>query len=262
MASKSVVLAITDGLARLTLNRPEQGNPFDGEFCSDFCDAVNDLAARSDVRSVLLLASGRFFSVGGDIEQFSRHLDILPKMILTWTADLHMGLARLAFLDAPIVACVHATAMGGAVALIANSDLVFGARSARFGAGYPQIGYSCDAGASFGLASRMGLARARRFLLLNEMLDAEAAAQAGLIDYVVDDAEVVAQAESAALRFSQGPTRAYGEIRRLLRRAFGQPYEAQLEDEARGLARAAATLDAREGITAFLQKRPPQFTGR
>jgi 2-(1,2-epoxy-1,2-dihydrophenyl)acetyl-CoA isomerase len=255
-------LAVVDGIARLTLNQSERGNPIDAHFCADICSVANELAERSDLRAILLSASGQFFSVGGDIEMFSRNLDTLPRKLREWTAGLHMGLARLMRLDAPIVACVHATAMGGSVAIISNCDVVVAARTARFGAGYPQIGYSCDAGASFGLASRMGLARARRFLLLNEMLDSEQAASVGLVDFVVEDASVAAEAEKLVVKLSKGPTRAYGEVRRVFSTALGQPFEAQLEDEAQGLARAGAAADAREGITAFVQKRKPDFRGR
>lgn len=262
MSYESIELTVSDGLARLTINQPELGNPFNAIFCAEVGAVANELATRRDVRAVLLTAKGKFFSVGGDIQMFSQNLDVLPGKIREWTAGLHMGLARLARLDAPIVAAVHATAMGGAVALVANCDLVYAGTSARFGAAYSQIGYSCDAGASFGLASRMGLARARRFLLLAEMLKAEEAAQAGLVDYLVDDASLMAEAEKAAIKLSQGPTRAYGELRRVFSRALGQPFEAQLEDEAQGLSRVAASADAREGILAFVEKRKPKFQGR
>jgi len=259
---ESIDLRVNDGLASLTLNQAAQGNPFNASLCADIAAVANELAGRSDVRAILLKANGRFFSVGGDIGMFAQNLDTLPNKIREWTTNLHMGMARLARLNAPIVACVHATAMGGAVALVANCDLVFAGRSARFGAAYPQIGYSCDAGASFGLASRMGLARARRFLILCETLSADEAAQVGLVDHVVDDAALEAAAQQAAIKLSKGPTRAYGEIRRLFSRALGQPFEAQLEDEAQALARTASTADAREGISAFVEKRKPNFQGR
>ena len=262
MSYVSLELTITDGLARLVMNQPDQGNPFNAELCADLCAVANELAGRDDLRAVLLSARGRFFSVGGDIQMFAQTLDNLPSKIREWTSGLHMGMARLARLDAPIVACVHATCMGGAVALAANCDLVFSARSARFGAAYPQIGYSCDAGATFGLASRVGLSRARRFLLLNEMLDAEEAARIGLVDYVHDDDAVAAEAEKAAIKLAQGPTRAYGAIRHLLSRSLGQPFESQLEDEAQALIRVSASADAREGILAFAEKRKPRFQGR
>jgi 2-(1,2-epoxy-1,2-dihydrophenyl)acetyl-CoA isomerase len=262
MSYQSFELSVEAGLARLTLAQPEAGNPFNAQFCAEFSQVANELAGIPQLRAVLLSAQGRFFSVGGDIRMFAQGLEQLPNSIREWTAGLHMGMARLRRLDAPIVVAVQGTAMGGGVALISNADLVYSARSAKFGAAYPQIGYSCDAGASFGLASRMGIARARRFMLFNEMLSAEQAAATGLVDFVVDDAALMETATQAALELSRGPTRAYGEIRRLINRALAQPFEAQLEDEAQGLARAAATLDAREGITAFVEKRPAQFTGQ
>jgi 2-(1,2-epoxy-1,2-dihydrophenyl)acetyl-CoA isomerase len=262
MSYKSIDLQVIEGLAHVALNQPDAGNPFNKAFCEEWAQVANEIAGRSDIRAILLKANGKFFSVGGDISMFSRSLDKLPCHIREWTAALHMGVARMARMDAPIVAAVHATAMGGAVALISGCDLIYCARSARLGSAYSQIGYSCDAGASFTLASRMGLARARRFVLLAEMLDAEEAARAGLVDFVVDDHAVLAEAERAARRLADGPTRAYGEIRRLFLKALGQPLESQLEDEAQGLSRIAGTDDAREGITAFVEKRKAFFHGR
>ena len=262
MSYESLELKIEDGLARLSLNQPEIGNPFNAPFCAEWAEVANEISARRDVRAVLITGRGKFFSVGGDIQMFSQNLDVLPDKIREWTAGLHMGAARFARLDAPIIAAVHSTCMGGACALIANADLVYSGRSARFGGAYSQIGYSCDAGASFGLSSRMGLARARRFLLLAEMLDAEQAAEVGLVDHVVDDAVLMAEAEKMAIKLSRGPTRAYGEIRRIFSRSLGQPFESQLEDEAQGLIRAASSSDAREGIMAFVEKRKPSFQGR
>jgi 2-(1,2-epoxy-1,2-dihydrophenyl)acetyl-CoA isomerase len=262
MTYQSIELSVADGLARVVLNQPDEGNPFNATFCSEWAAVANELAGRKDVRAVLITARGKFFSVGGDIGMFAKNLDELPNCIREWTAGLHMGAARFARLDAPIVVAVHATCMGGACALVANSDLVYAAKSARFGAAYSQIGYSCDAGASFGLSSRLGIARARRFILLAEMLEAPEAGRIGLVDHVVDDAVLMEEAERAAIRLSRGPTRAYGEIRRLFARSLGQPYEAQLEDEAQALTRAASTQDAREGITAFVEKRKAQFKGQ
>ncbi|HEX5804888.1 MAG TPA: enoyl-CoA hydratase-related protein [Macromonas sp.] len=262
MAYSSIQLDVTDGLARVVLNQPALGNPFNESFCDDWLTLSNELSSRTDVRAVLITANGKFFSVGGDIGMFADNLDELPRLIKKWTSTLHVGIARMARLDAPIICAVHASAMGGAVALIAGTDLVYAARSAVLGSAYAGIGYSCDAGASFALASRMGLARARRFVLLAENLKAEQAQAAGLVDFVCDDADVLTQAEAMAKRLANGPTRAYGEIRRLFKSALNQGFEAQLEDEAQALSRVAGSPDAREGITAFVQKRKPQFRGQ
>ncbi|HEX5806987.1 MAG TPA: enoyl-CoA hydratase-related protein [Macromonas sp.] len=262
MSYSSIQLTVTDGLARVVLDQAALGNPFNEAFCNDWVALANELTSRDDVRAVLITANGRFFSVGGDIAMFQNNLDELPKLIKKWTATLHMGIARMARLNAPIVTAVHASAMGGAVALVASSDVVFAARSAVLGSAYAGIGYCCDAGASIALSQRMGVARARRYLLLAENLKAEQAQDAGLVDFVCDDADVAAQAEALAKRLAHGPTRAYGAIRTLFKTALSQGLEAQLEDEAQSLSRIAGTADAREGIVAFVEKRKPQFRGQ
>jgi 2-(1,2-epoxy-1,2-dihydrophenyl)acetyl-CoA isomerase len=193
---------------------------------------------------------------------FAQDLEHAAETVLRETRQLHMGIARLLRLDAPIVACVHGAAMGGAVAVVANCDVVVAADSAKFGAAYSHIGFTCDLGASTGLAARMGLARARRYLLLGETLDARAACEAGLADEVVDDGQVMAAAESRARMLSIGPTRVYGEVRRLLAHAWSRPFEALQEDEAQALATIAGTADAQEGIRAAKDGRVPRFLGR
>jgi 2-(1,2-epoxy-1,2-dihydrophenyl)acetyl-CoA isomerase len=259
---KSIDLSVTEGVARLTLNQPELGNPFNAAFCEELAHVANALSGRNDLRAVLITGRGKFFSVGGDIRMFADDLDNLPDNIRTWTAGLHMGIARLQRLNAPLIASVHATCMGGGVALIAGCDMVLAGKSARFGAAYPQIGYTCDAGASFVLSARLGIARTRRFFLFNEMLDAQTAAGIGLIDQLVDDAVLAEETEKVVRQLASGPTRAFGAVRKLVNQSLRQPFEAQLEDEAQALVTVAGSADAREGITAFVEKRKPKFQGK
>lgn len=262
MSYESIDLQVEEGVARVVLNQPDIGNPFNEAFCREWAEVANELSERRDVRAVLISGRGKFFSVGGDIAMFARNLDELPARIKQWTVGLHMGVARFARLDAPVVAAVHATAMGGAVGMIAGCDVVYAARGASFGAAYSSIGYSVDAGSSHTLSARMGLARARRYVLCAEMLKADEAAAAGLVDFVVDDDAVLVEAEKMARRLAQGPTRAYGEIRSLFKNGMARPFEAQLEDEAQSIARMGATADAREGIMSFVEKRKPVFRGQ
>lgn len=261
-AYETLELRVSQGLARLTLDDPDHGNAVTPAFCRDFAHAVDRLTNDDSVRAVLLDARGRYFSVGGDVRMFAHHEHGMPAAVRSGTFGLHTAIARLARIDAPVIAAVHGAAMGGAVGLIANTDLVVAGRSATFGAAYAKIGFSLDMGASFALASRMGLARARRFLLLGEVLDAASAERVGLVDELVDDSDVADTALDIATRLAAGPTRAYGEVRRLLQRVFSTPFESQLEDEAAAFARVVGTEDAREGVTAFLEKRRPEFRGR
>lgn len=249
------------GLARLTFIQPTRGNPIDGTFCAEFCDVANELSSDASVRAVFVTAEGRNFSFGGDIAMFLKDLDNLPVQIRRWTADLHVGIARMQRMDAPIVAAVQGICAGGMAGMIAGADIIVAETGTRFVAAYAGIGYCCDAGSSVMLSRRMGLSRARKYLLLNETLDAQTALAAGLVDEVVAADALNARAEAIALQLAAGPTIAYGEIRRLLVSAASEPLDSQLEREAQALARVAGTVDAREGLTAFGEKRAAKFGG-
>jgi 2-(1,2-epoxy-1,2-dihydrophenyl)acetyl-CoA isomerase len=262
MSFAAMRLEIADGLARLVFTDAVRGNPIDAIFCAEICEAAIQLSVNSAVRCVLITAEGEAFSYGGDIGAFVSDLDGLPANIKRWTTTLHSAIARLQRMDAPVVAAVHGVCAGGMSAFVAGSDIVVAADNARFVAAYAGIGYNCDAGSSIMYSRRMGAGRARKFLLLNETLDAPRALAAGLVDEVVARDQLMARAEAMALQLANGPTKAFGEIRRLMTSVEDQPLEAQLELEAQALSRTAATADAREGLTAFAEKRRPMFKGR
>ncbi len=248
-------------LARLTFIQPERGNPIDGTFCAEFCDVANELSGDASVRAVLITAEGKNFSFGGDVTMLAANLAKLPLMIKHWTADLHMGIARMQQMNAPIVAAVHGICAGGMSALVAGSDILVAEPGTRFLAAFAGIGFSNDTGSSIMYTRRMGIARARRFLLLNETLDAQAALAAGLADEISPAEELASRAEAIARQLAAGPTKAFGEMRRLFSTVEDQPLAAQLELEAQALSRISGTADAREGLTAFVEKRKPQFRG-
>lgn len=262
MAFTQLSLTAENGLARLTLNNAGKGNPIDAVLCAEVCEAAILLSEDPSVRAVLFTAEGNAFSYGGDISAFIGDLGSLPKNIKRWTATLHSGLARLQRMDPPIVAAVQGVCAGGMVGVIAGADIVVAAEDARFVAAFAGIGFSNDSGSSVMYARRMGIARARKFLLLNETLDAHEALAIGLVDEVVPIDRAKDRAEEIATRLAAGPTKAFGEIRRLFASVEDQPLEAQLELEAQALARCAGTEDAREAILAFTEKRKPVFKGR
>lgn len=262
MAYCGLTLDVTGGVAKLTFNQPARGNPIDAILCADLSEAAIELSERGDVRCVLISAEGKAFSYGGDINAFVGDLPGLPANIKRWTTGLHSAIARLQRMDAPIVAAVHGVCAGGMSGFVAGADIVIAAADAKFVAAYAGIGFSCDAGSSVMYTRRMGLGRARKFLLLNETLSASEALAVGLVDEVAAVEVFLARAEAVAASLAAGPTHAFGEMRRLLLSAQHQPLEAQLELEAQALARTAGTADAHEGLTAFSQQRKPTFTGR
>lgn len=262
MTFTQLSLAVDEGLARLTLTNPVKGNPIDAVLCAEVCEAAILLSEDPGVRAVLFTAEGKAFSFGGDISAFIGDLDSLPKNIKRWTASLHSGLARLQRMDAPVVAAVQGVCAGGMVGVIAGADIVVAAEDARFVAAFAGIGFSNDSGSSVMFTRRMGIARARKFLLLNETLSAQEALAIGLVDEVVPADQVKARGEEIATQLAAGPTKAFGEMRRLFISVEDQPLEAQLELEAQALARCAGTEDAREALFAFTEKRKPVFKGR
>jgi 2-(1,2-epoxy-1,2-dihydrophenyl)acetyl-CoA isomerase len=259
---RAMQLDVRDSIAHLTFTNAARGNPIDGVFCAELRAVSLELAHHQAVRAVLIKAEGKMFSVGGDINAFTADLDALPRSIAVWANDLHDGIARLQRIDAPLVAAVHGVCVGGMTAFVAGADFVVASTDAKFVAGYANIGYSCDAGASIMLSRRMGYARARRYLMLGEILDPKAAFDCGLVDEVVEPDTLAARAEEMAAQLAAGPTRAYGELKRLFLSAENQPLEAQLANEALSLARTAATEDARGALLAFRHKQKPIFNGR
>src|SRR5216683_1288399 len=228
IATTSFDRAIDGGLAHIVLNQPDRGNPIDGDFCREFSLCMAELSERDDVRSVLISARGRLFSVGGD-------LAALAATIKSWTADLHTAIVRMVRMRAPVVAAVHGNEAGGSVSLMAAADLVVIGKSARISSAFAKIGFTPDSGSTTTVTRRIGPARARRFFLLAETMDAGAALSTGLVDYVVNDDVVVAEAEKIARELASGPTEAYGGIKRLFLQTPNRSLESQLEDEAQTL---------------------------
>lgn len=262
LTMETLTCRIEGGIARVTLTQAERGNPFDGPFCKDMCDLSVELSCRDDVRAVLLTAEGRFFSVGGDIRSFLKDLSQLPRVVKSWTADVHMAITRFQRMNAPVVCAVHGDVAGGAVSLAAMSDILIAAEGVKFNAAFSMIGFCADSGSTVSLTNRMGFSRAKRFLMLSEVLEAKDALATGLVDFVVPGSELTVTADAMASKLAAGPTLAYGAIKRTILSARTEPLEAQLENEAQALAQLASTEDAREGLTAFGQRRKPEFKGR
>lgn len=259
---KSISCTVTDGLARLVLTQPDRGNPFDVPFCTRLRQISVDLAARGDVRAILISADGRFFSVGGDINMFLPDRSALPGIVRRTTAELNAAITCLQRMDAPLVCAVHGPAAGGAVGLVAMADFVVAGPGARFTAAFPMIGFSADSGTTLSLPARMGYVRAKHFLMLSETMSAEEAAEAGLVDILTGADTLAAEAEALAQRLAQGPTLAYGGIKRTLMTSRLQALEAALENEAQDIVRLSESDDSWEGMNAFAARRKPVFTGR
>jgi 2-(1,2-epoxy-1,2-dihydrophenyl)acetyl-CoA isomerase len=250
-----------DGVARITLNRPNEANTLSAEMCRELMLAAIECDEDPDVRAVLLDAKGKLFSGGGDIAAFSAAGGEVGKYVKEMTIYLHAAFSRFARMRAPLVVAVNGAAAGAGFSLAVAGDLVYAARSASFTLGYTALGVSPDGGASYLLPRLIGLRRTQELLYTNRRLKAEEAQHWGLVNFVVNDEDLQAEAEKAARKLAQGPTNAYGRSKHLLLGSFDNGLESQMELEARAIVAGLTSADGQEGLAAFLEKRKPGFKG-
>jgi 2-(1,2-epoxy-1,2-dihydrophenyl)acetyl-CoA isomerase len=263
MTFENLEFALENGLARITLNRPEGANTIGVGMARDLLDAARRCDGNPEVRAVLLTGKGRFFSGGGDVQSFAAAEDDAAGLLNRITGPLHAAIASFARMNAPLVTAINGTAAGAGFSLAISGDIVVAAESAKLTLAYTRIGMSADGGASHMLPQIVGLTRAKELMLLNPLLTATEAEQLGLVTLVVPDADLAAKANEIATALACGPTRAFGEVKRLLVASHGNTLEQQLALEARSMATLAdGSQDAREGFAAFVQKRAAKFTGR
>ena len=257
--AEPVLLEVTDGVARLTLNRPEVSNVIDLELAQALAEATGRLAVADDVRAVLLCGAGPRFCAGGDVQAFAAAGDALSGLLGPVLDALHRAVSDLAELAAPVVAAVQGSAAGGGMSLIAGADLVVAAASARFVLAYTAIGLVPDGGGTWYLPRLVGLRRATELAFTNRVLDAREALEWGLVNRVVDDDELVAEADRLVTELAAGPTGALGATKRLLRRSLQATLAEQLGDEATAMVQAGDSADGQAGVQAFVEKRRPRF---
>jgi len=262
MDDRAVQLELRDGVAHVTFVQPQRGNPFDQRFCSELCEVAIECDENPDIRAVLIRARGKYFSVGADLKWLGSDREQISRRLKAATASLHMAIARLSRCDAPVVLAAHGLVTGGAVALAALADFAIAGRSASFYAAYNGIGFVSDGGGSYFLPRRVGARRAAEFVMLNQTWGAAQAETYGLVSRVVEDEALERESLALAETIAAGPTRAFGETRRLLLSSYDQPLDTQLELEARAIARCAKTQDSWGAIQAVLARQKPQFSGR
>ena len=257
-----VEFSVADGLAVIRLNRPAARNAIDQALVDDLAEAVQRCAADAAVRALLICANGPAFTVGGDVAVFAKAgPDELPGDLRRMTTRYHAALQILDRLEVPVVAAVHGVAAGGGLGLIYVADVAIAAEGTRFATGFSGLGLSGDGGGTWFLPRLVGMRRAAELYFGQRVLDADEAAAWGLISRVVPAADLAAEAERTARQLAAGPTRAFGEIRTLLRRTHEVSLDDQLRAETGALSRTAGTRDAARAIDSFMAKSRPEFRG-
>lgn len=254
--------SIHDGVASITLNRPEAANGLNMTMGKELMMAAIECDENPNVRCVLLSAEGLMFCAGGDLKSFAAFGEALPKAIKELTTYLHSAISRLQRMDAPLIIAVNGMAAGAGMSMAVCGDLVLAASSAKFTMAYTAAGLSPDGSASFFLPRLIGLRKTQELMITNRRLSAQEALDWGLVTRICDDETLHSDALALAKQIAAGPTQAFGTVKHLLLNSFDNSLETQMELEAQGIAAMTNSADGKEGIAAFLEKRAAVFKGQ
>jgi enoyl-CoA hydratase/carnithine racemase len=255
---------IADGVATVTLNRPERLNALTFDVYADLRDLLWELPLRDDARVLVITGEGRGFCSGGDVHEIiGRLVQMDAKGLLEFTRMTGSVVQRMRDCPLPIVAAVNGIAAGAGAVIALAADLRVVARSASFAFLFTKVGLAgADMGAAYLLPRLIGLGRATELLLLGDTIDAETADRYGLVTRLVDDETVGAEAAALARQLAEGPALAYANTKQLLSRELDLDLAGALELEAETQALLMTTRDHREFYDAFRDKRDPRWEGR
>src|SRR5690242_159080 len=257
-----VLFDVADGVATLTLNRPEVLNSFNRPMAHELKTALERVADDDTLRAVVLTGAGRAFCAGQDLAEAVPKDGAMPDLGDIVRDGYNPMIRAIRKLEKPVLCAVNGVAAGAGANLAFACDIVFASSRATFVQSFVKIGVIPDSGGTFILPRIVGLHRATVMTMLAEKMSAEQARDWGLVYMVVEPDTLLETATGAARQLATQPTRALGLIKRGFNRSLGIDLDAQLDFEEELQREAGKTADYAEGVHAFLEKRKPVFTGR
>ena len=258
-------LLIENGVATLTMNRPDARNALSMDMRKLLCQALHEVELDATVRCVVLKGEGDHFMAGGDVkgmgESIKKSSKEIKKEFMLRIHDLHPIMFAMRRMPKPIIASCRGAAAGAGVSIALACDLVIASEDAFFTLAYCKIGTSPDGSSSFHLPRAVGIKKAMEIALLGDRFDANTAKDIGMINFVVPSNELESETKKLAERLANGPTHVYGNTKALFYRSLESEFESQLQAEAEYFSDCASKEDFKEGVSAFIEKRSPNFTG-
>jgi 2-(1,2-epoxy-1,2-dihydrophenyl)acetyl-CoA isomerase len=255
--------AIENGVAWLTLNRPERLNALSPEMTGSLTEALNRLATDREVGCIVITGAGRGWCSGGDVKSMeARGRDQTVEDRVEGLRRSHQLPLLMRNCPKVTIAAINGPVAGAGLGLALACDLRIAGKSARFGTAFVRIGYSGDYGGTWSLTRLVGTAKARELYLLGDVIDAGTAHSLGIVNSLVEDSALRDEAMALARRIADGPRVALGYIKKNLFAAETEPFQTVLDLEAANQARCAFTEDHKEAVAAFNEKRRPVFKGQ
>ena len=258
MTYSAIIVEQAEGVAKIRLNRPDQLNALNTTMRAELAHAISDAA--QNARALILTGMGRAFCSGQDLGDAGRLGQISLEQTLT--EEYTPLITALAECPIPTIAAVNGPAAGGGANLALAADICLAARSATFLQAFARIGLMPDCGGTYWLPRRVGMARALGLAMLAEPISADQAADWGMIWQALPDGDLQVRAQEIATKMANGPTAAYARMKSALRQSLSTDLQEQLALEARLQAELGDSRDFKEGVMAFLEKRPAEFRGK
>lgn len=263
MSYETIQLEMREAVAVITLNRPDALNALSVMLGNEFLGALGEARERG-ARAVVLTGAGRAFCAGGDLREMQQIAQKEGRVEAFFEDPLnllHDCIRAIRKTPLPVIAAVNGHASGAGCNLALACDLVLAGESAKFNEAFIKIGLTPDCGGTFILPRLVGWKRAAGMLMTGDVVEAREAAEIGMINRVVPDAELMGEALALAARLAAAPTAAIGRIKQMLDESGASTYDQQLDIEHRAQIQSGQSVDFKEGVAAFMEKRPPKFTG-
>lgn len=260
--TETLLFSKQTNVATITFNRPSVMNTFDARMADELAAVLKDVANDDSIRAVLLNGSGHLFMAGGDIQFFHDHLDKMPTGVMKIIQALNFSITQLMTMPKPVLASVHGSVAGVGVSLMMACDVVIAAENTKFTMAYSGLGISPDGGASYNLPRMVGAKKAMEWLLLSDIFNANEAKLNGLINWVVAEDQLKDQTSRLMQRLANGPTKSYANTKKLVNQTWQHSLEKQLEIEGLAFESCTTSADFRSGVTNFIKKTRPVFSGK
>jgi 2-(1,2-epoxy-1,2-dihydrophenyl)acetyl-CoA isomerase len=263
MSYQFISLELNEGVAEVTLNRPDVLNSFHREMSSELLEVLSVCKEDSGIRAVLLTGSGRGFCAGQDLEAVLPKEGQEPEQLGSIVHDCYNPIVKaIRLLEKPVVCAVNGVAAGAGANLALCCDVVVASEKASFIQSFVNVGLVPDTGGTYFLPRIVGMPRAAAMMMLGDKIKAEQALDFGMIYKVFSVESLVEEAKTLARHLAKMPTKGIGMTKRLLNASYSNSLDEQLDLEEELQTVAGNSLDYQEGVDAFLNKRAPVFQGK
>ncbi|WP_209124914.1 enoyl-CoA hydratase/isomerase family protein [Alkalihalobacillus sp. BA299] len=259
MENQSVVLSVENNVGIVTLNRLEVGNAIDLQMAKALLDVAISCSENDDIRAVVITGAGNKFSVGGDLKSFAKEGEEIASHLKHVTAYLHQAISYFARMNKPFIGAVNGIAAGAGMSLACACDLVYASDHAKFVMAYNKIGLTPDGSGSYFLPRIVGMKRALELMYTNRILNAHEANEWGIVNHVIAEEQLMNVVIELAESLAKGPMNAFGATKKLFAHSLQETLESQMAIESTQLAERSISQEGQEGISAFLEKREPNY---